>query len=55
MKTLSIVVAAGSDAHYREYPDMNHDVWTRTYRDPEVLKWFFSQRRAPQKTESKTL
>lgn len=38
--------AAGSDAHYREYPDMNHDVWTRTYRDPEVLGWFFSQRRA---------
>ena len=52
---MSALWAAGSDAHYREYPDMNHDVWTRTYRDPEVLKWFFSQRRAPQKTESKTL
>ena len=35
-----------SNVHYREYPDAGHNVWTRTYRDDEVLKWFFSQRRA---------
>ena len=38
---------AGSNAHYREYPDAGHNVWTRTYRDDEVLKWFFSQRKKP--------
>ena len=43
---VSALWSAGSDAHYREYPGMGHDVWTRTYRDPEVLKWFFSRRRA---------
>ncbi|MBP5321698.1 MAG: dienelactone hydrolase family protein [Kiritimatiellae bacterium] len=30
---------------YREYPNMNHDVWTRTYNDPMVLDWFFRQRK----------
>ena len=40
---LSALWAAGSDAHYREYPDATHDVWTRTYRDGEVLSWFFAQ------------
>ncbi|MBR3084836.1 MAG: prolyl oligopeptidase family serine peptidase [Kiritimatiellae bacterium] len=43
---LSALWQAGSDAHYREYPDAPHDVWTRTYRDPEVLSWFFAQTKA---------
>lgn len=46
VRSRSILIAlwqAGSDAHYREYPDAPHDVWTRTYRDSEVLSWFFSQ------------
>lgn len=46
IRSRSILIAlwqAGSDAHYREYPDAPHDVWTRTYRDAEVLSWFFSQ------------
>jgi len=37
--------AAGSDAHYREYPDAGHNVWSRTYGDAETLAWFFRQRR----------
>jgi predicted peptidase len=41
---VSALWAAGYNAHYREYPDAGHNVWTRTYRDDEVLKWFFSQR-----------
>ena len=37
---------AGSDVvFYREYPGVPHDCWTRTYRDPEVWKWLFSQKR----------
>jgi predicted esterase len=36
----------GSDnVFYREYPDCPHDCWTRTYRNPEVWKWLFSQKR----------
>ena len=43
---VSALWAAGSNAHYREYPDAGHNVWTRTYRDGEVLAWFFKQRKA---------
>ena len=36
----------GSDnVFYREYPDCPHDCWTRTYQNPEVWKWLFSQKR----------
>ena len=30
---------------YREYPGVNHNCWTPTYADQDVLKWFFDQRR----------
>ena len=37
---------AGSDVvFYMEYPGVPHDCWTRTYQDPEVWKWLFSQKR----------
>ena len=37
---------AGSEVvFYTEYPGVPHDCWTRTYRDPEVWKWLFSQKR----------
>ena len=37
---------AGSDnVFYREYPECPHDCWTRTYRNPEVWNWLFSQKR----------
>lgn len=51
---VSALWAAGSDAHYREYPDAPHNVWTRTYRDGEVLSWFFKQTKACQTNDSKT-
>ena len=37
--------AGSNNVFYREYPDCPHDCWTRTYRNPEVWKWLFSQRR----------
>ena len=40
---VSALWKAGSNAHYREYPDAGHDVWTETYRDGRVLEWFFCQ------------
>ena len=42
---MSALWATGANVHYREYPDAGHNVWTTTYRDNAVLKWFFSRRR----------
>jgi len=37
---------AGSDVvFYKEYPGVQHDCWTQTYRNPEAWKWLFSQKR----------
>lgn len=36
--------ACGGNIQYREYPGAGHNVWTQTYNDTAVLKWFFSQR-----------
>lgn len=37
--------ACGGKIDYREYAGASHDVWSRTYADPAVLKWLFSQRK----------
>ena len=42
---MSALWSAGSNAHYREYPDAGHGVWGATYGDGAVLSWFFRQRR----------
>ncbi len=36
---------AGGNPKFTEYPEAHHDSWTATYRDPEVLRWMFQQRR----------
>jgi predicted peptidase len=35
---------AGGQPRYTEYKGVGHDSWTRTYRDPAVLRWLFEQR-----------
>ena len=35
----------GGKAELTIYPGVGHDSWTRTYRDPEVIKWLFAQRK----------
>lgn len=42
---VAAMVAAGGDVKYTEYPGVAHDSWTRTYADPEVHRWLFSQRK----------
>lgn len=37
---------AGAKVKFREYPGVGHDSWTATYRDPEVWKWLFSNKKA---------
>ena len=36
---------AGVAVRYTEYPDEGHDIWDRAYRDPELWRWIFTQRR----------
>ncbi|MCX6877661.1 MAG: dienelactone hydrolase family protein [Verrucomicrobia bacterium] len=35
---------AGGKPAATYYPEVNHDSWTRTYNDPELLRWLFEQR-----------
>ena len=37
--------AGNDDVFYKEYPGVQHDCWTQTYRNPESWKWLFSQKR----------
>jgi predicted peptidase len=37
--------SAGVSVRYTEYPDEGHDIWDRAYRDPELWRWIFNQRR----------
>ena len=34
---------AGIEHGYTEYPNVNHDCWTRTYANDDVLAWLFAQ------------
>ena len=37
---------ARADVELTLYPGVGHNSWTQTYRDPEVMKWLFSQKKA---------
>jgi len=49
--------AAGGEPKYTEYPGVGHDSWTRTYADPAVFEWMFTQLRRdpPKKTGEKAV
>ena len=34
----------GSKVKYTEYPDIDHNSWSQTYENQEVLNWLFSQK-----------
>jgi predicted peptidase len=36
---------SGGNPKYTEYPGVNHDSWSRAYREPELVKWLFAQNR----------
>lgn len=36
---------AGGEPKYTEYPDVGHASWGPAYRDDEMFKWLFAQRR----------
>ena len=35
----------GGKVKYTEYPEVKHNAWVKAYRDPEMWKWMFAQRR----------
>ncbi|MGJ8655441.1 MAG: dienelactone hydrolase family protein [Akkermansiaceae bacterium] len=42
---IAAIKKAGGTPNYTEYPGVAHNSWTRTYNNPEVLKWLFSQKK----------
>jgi predicted peptidase len=36
---------AGGRPGYTEYPDVGHDSWGPAYRDPQLVRWLFAQKR----------
>lgn len=39
------VKECGGDVKFTIYPDAGHDVWTRTYSNPELYQWFLDHQR----------
>ena len=37
--------AVGAEPKYTEYPGANHNSWSATYSNPEVIEWMLNQRR----------
>lgn len=44
-RMVKAIEAAGGKPRYTEYPGVGHDSWSRTYADPNVFEWLFSQKR----------
>src|ERR1035437_4774430 len=42
---VAAVKAAGGNVKFTVYPDAGHDVWTRSYDDPELYQWLLQQKR----------
>jgi len=38
--------SVGSPVKYTEYADVEHDVWTRAFAEPELPDWLFAQKRS---------
>jgi predicted peptidase len=36
---------SGGNPVYTEYPAVDHDSWSRTYRNPDIWDWMFNQKR----------
>lgn len=48
-ETQSMVLAlklCGGNIAFTIYPESDHDVWTRTYNDPQFYSWLLDQRRS---------
>jgi predicted peptidase len=41
---VNAIKEAGGTARLTMYKNTGHDSWTKTYNNPEVLKWMFAQK-----------
>ena len=44
-KMVAAIKAAGGTINYTEYPGANHNIWARTYNDPDLYFWLLDQKR----------
>jgi predicted peptidase len=44
-KMVEALKKAGGDPKYSEYSDVGHDSWVKAYKDSEMLKWLFEQKK----------
>ncbi|RDI96326.1 alpha/beta fold hydrolase [Meiothermus sp. QL-1] len=42
----ALAKAGNARAHFTEYPNEEHAVWERVYREPGFIRWLFAQRKA---------
>lgn len=43
---VKVLMEAGGNVNYTEYPDLLHDSWTVTYDNPELYEWFLQQEKS---------
>jgi predicted peptidase len=43
LNMVNAIRESGGKPKYTEYPGVDHDSWSRTYRNPEIWEWMFSQ------------
>ncbi len=43
---IAAIREAGGQPRYTEYPEAGHDCWTPAMKEPDLLPWLFTQRRA---------
>ncbi len=44
-KLVAALKSAGADVTFVEMDKVGHDSWTKTYNDPEFMKWLFSKKK----------
>jgi predicted peptidase len=42
---VEVLKKAGGKPKYTEYPEVGHDSWVPAYKDEEMMKWLFEQKR----------
>jgi predicted peptidase len=43
-KMIEAIQKAGGHPRYTEYPNADHNIWKRTFNEPEIVSWLFAQR-----------
>jgi predicted peptidase len=44
-KMVAAIRAAGGNVKYTEFPKSKHNIWAKTYENPELYEWLLKQRR----------